>query len=173
MSGYCYKCNANTSQKCVGCRSQGLAYYVCDRCVLPCAWCGEQGPYCTNCTRCKNDTCRGDPGYHNCWGCDKTIELSQGDLAFRCADEDKHDGRYCEECIFLCSCGENHMVCCKEEHECSQYNCTRRICLSKGGLFDDDVVDNLSVFCDEHIPEFSQRVCTIVYEREQKRRKKT
>ena len=137
--GSCYKCSAKTSQHCVGCRQRFS--YVCSECALPCAWCGDLGPYCTDCGRCKceNKNKCGEPGNHDCFVCEKLITL--GSARAKCVNCDEFYAHI--TCLHKCSCGGEHYVCdgWEDEHRC-QFNernestdqCPNYVCEENGRM---------------------------------------
>jgi len=125
--GFCYKCEKKTEQMCVGCGS--MRRYVCLDCVLPCAWCGDEGPYCANCAKCKkeNQNHCGEPGNHVCLSCDKLIPV--GGPRAKCATCDEF--YYHLNCMQKCACGAPHYLCdCpwNVEHSCQYEGCEKFVC---------------------------------------------
>lgn len=170
----CFSCKeAKTTQLCVGCEHP---HFICTDCALPCAWCGDKGPYCEKCITCVNETDNncGEPGNHNCWECERRIPYGSG---YFCVDEDPggHDGRYCQECIKTCNCNQypTHFICPREDHDCDgpwndDVRCDRSLCL-RHSVFKNIQLCNIGVCCDDHIPEFTERVENIIYERKKRK----
>ncbi len=168
--GRCIKCKTSTTQTCVGCGDR--VSYICQGCQLSCAWCNHEGPYCPECHECQSsgpDEC-GEPSNNECWGCQEVIE--KGDFWTKCYECD--EGRYCGDCVSQCggtNCGNKQIhYLCKNgtaEHYCRGDDngepCHKYFC-SEWVLYE----GSDEIYCDEHVPKFSDRIVKIMLSRNTK-----
>lgn len=145
MKGRCVICKEEESE--VLCRGCDLRPgFLCFTHARPCRWCGDEGPYCPECTRCAaSSQCGGYPGKWKCAGCTRAI--TPGSFRKQC-ECDKCEWR-CSNCMRECECGEGetHYVCGREWHLCNAEKCFKPVCDKYGKL---ELAFGAALLCGEH-----------------------
>ena len=147
---------------CVGCSKRPA--FVCNDCALPCAWCNDIGPYCTECSNCKGPNHEyGAPGHHECERCERRIKLGEPKAKRDVCDEFYYHIR----CLVKCECDRKDVhYLCKDAHECEGdhltkkgYGCAGVTC--KRGRVESLLPGHYHKVCPDHKRVVRQRVAEL------------